>query len=103
MSQTFDQCNDNVRMTDELFTSLGFSINYAKSASTPSQQLEHLGFLLDSANMTVSLTQNKREKLKNKCIHILNDERNTIRDVAKLIGILEAIRVVASRSGSSLH
>ena len=72
MSQTFDQCNDNVRMTDELFTSLGFSINYAKSATTPSQQLEHLGFLLDSANMAVSLTQNKREKLKNKCRHILN-------------------------------
>ena len=90
MSQTFDQCNDNVRMTDELFTSLGFSINYTKSATTPSQQLEHLGFVLDSANMTVSLTQNKREKLKNKCRHILKAERNTIRDVAELIGILVA-------------
>ena len=90
MSQTFDQCNDKLRMTDELFTSLGFGINYAKSATTPSQQLEHLGFLLDSANMTVSLTQNKREKLKNKCRHILNTERNTIRDVAELIGILVA-------------
>ena len=62
-------------------------VNYAKSATTPSQQLEHLGFLLDSANMTVSLTQNKREKLKNKCRRIVNAERNTIREVAELIGI----------------
>ena len=90
MSQTFDKCNDNLRMTDELFTSLGFSINYAKSATTPSQQLEHLGFLLDSANMTVSLTQKKCEKLKNKCRHILNAERNTIREDAQLSGILVA-------------
>ena len=38
----------------------------------------------------MSLTQNKREKLKNKCRHILKAERNTIRDVAELIGILVA-------------
>ena len=74
-------------MTDDMFTSLGFSINYAKSATTPSQQLEHLGFLLDPSNMTVSLTQNVRGKLKNKLRHMLNAERNTIREVAELIGI----------------
>ena len=52
------------------------------------QELEHLGFLLNSVNMTVTLTKRKVDNLICKCKQILSESAPTIRSVAELIGLM---------------
>ena len=95
MEQSADSCRDSIMFTEKLFRSLGFSINYAKSEFTPVQVIEHLGFVLNSVNMTVTLPENKKAKLISKCLQVLHDNTCTIRSVAELIGL-----IVSSFTGS---
>ena len=61
-----------------------------QSVTVPSQEIEHLGFVLNSRQMTVTLTIRKRETLIAKCTQILNAYAPTIRAVVELIGVLVA-------------
>ena len=88
MAHTFDSCQDSIRYADSLFRSIGFYINYDKSELYPTQEIEHLGFVLNSARMTVTLTEAKRVKLLNKCKQVLVDNGRTIRSVAEIIGLI---------------
>ena len=88
MAQTFDSCQDSIRYADSLFRSIGFYINYDKSKLKPMQEIEHLGFVLNSTRMTVTLTEAKKVKLVNKCTQVLADNGRTIRSVAELIGLI---------------
>ncbi|GFO27385.1 transposon ty3-i Gag-Pol polyprotein [Plakobranchus ocellatus] len=57
-----------------------------KSALIPSQELEHLGFVLNSENMTVSLGKNKKDhiyKMITKLPHTMK-----VRTLAQIIGTL---------------
>ena len=72
----------------ELLQSLGFTINLEKSSLQPSQQITHLGFLIDSEAYTVSLPTDKVEKTQRVCIELLNARRVSIRHFAKCIGLL---------------
>ena len=88
IADSYDTCFDNVRVTQQLLESVGFSINFAKSMLTPRQKMEHLGFVLDSQTMTVAVTKEKQEKLVDKCHVVLEHSSPTIRLVAELIGII---------------
>ena len=87
MGNTYDTCSASIRATHDLFKSLGFCVNYDKSELLPSRQIEHLGFVLNSANMTVSLTSSKKANLICKCRQVIDDPAPSIRAVAELIGI----------------
>ena len=67
MSDTYINCLNSIRVTHDLFTSLGFFVNFKKSNLIPSKQMEHLGFILNSTDMTVSLTSKKKISLLAKC------------------------------------
>ena len=88
MASSYDECMNSVDFTENLFKSLGFYINVNKSVTTPTQELEHLGFLLNSVNMTVTLTKRKVDNLICKCKQILSESAPTIRSVAELIGLM---------------
>ena len=88
MASSYDECVNSVDFTENLFKSLGFYINVNKSVTTPTQELEHLGFLLNSVNMTVTLTKRKVDNLICKCKQILSESAPTIRSVAELIGLM---------------
>ena len=47
----------------ETLEKCGFTINYKKSHLTPLTVIEFLGFVLDSDNMTITLTEHKRQVL----------------------------------------
>ena len=47
-----------------LFTGLEFVINVEKSCFIPAQQINFLGFVLDSVSMTIALTEDKKAKVK---------------------------------------
>ena len=74
--------------TIKLFDSLGFIIHPKKSVVIPIQIVTFLGFVLDSRTMTGYLTQQKQQKLKNACLHIIRVQRALIRLVAQLLGLM---------------
>jgi hypothetical protein len=88
--QTFVECQRNISMTVELFTKLGFSIHEEKSVLVPCQKVKFLGFWLDSMNMTVSLPQEKVQKITNACIRLKKKKCFSIRELAQVIGLLVA-------------
>ena len=48
----------------DLFSKLGFILHPVKSVLKPVQVLTFLAFVLDSVNMTVSLTQEKIQRIR---------------------------------------
>ena len=82
----YNICMENVERTISLLTKLGFFIHFKKSIMTPCTKMEHLGFVLDSQDMKVSLTDEKHKKLNDKIDKLLTTERPTIRAVASTIG-----------------
>ena len=66
--------------------SLGLTINLEKSCLIPSQNIEFLGFVLDSVRMSVTLTRAKQDKIHGLGTALLSKSRVTIRDLAVFIG-----------------
>lgn len=52
---SFEECELTTNRLKTLFIKLGFSVNEKKSELVPSQQLQFLGFLIDSTTMRVLL------------------------------------------------
>ena len=93
--QQFSDCLLNVSKTVKLLDSLGFTVHPKKSVLKPSQQIEFLGFILNSRDMTVRLTQKKAESLVNSCRELGKKQTCTIRELAEIIG-----KMVASEPGN---
>jgi hypothetical protein len=70
----------------------GFLLHKSKSVQVPTQQIEYLGFVINSRSMTVALPTEKRQRLTKalrRNINTLKAQRfTTIREVARLIGLL---------------
>ena len=85
--RTLEECVQNVIQTMKILESLGFVVYPDKSVFILSHRLIFLGFVLDSVKMTVTLTAEKREKLKALIQQALsNPSQIQIRTVAQLIG-----------------
>ena len=83
-----EECQANVNDTCELFEKLGFVLHPTKSVLKPVQSLIFLGFVLDSVNMTVTLTVEKISHVKTNCQKIMERDEVCIQDLASLIGLL---------------
>ena len=57
---TFSICEVNIRKTMRLYDKLDFVINLKKSQFVPTQRIRTLGFVIDSAKMIVTLTEEKK-------------------------------------------
>ena len=90
-ADTYHECVLNVQCTQSLLLALGFVVNTEKSSLEPVQQLEHLGFILDSRAMTISLTRDRKDTIFQTASFVLHHYRHVkIRAVAKLIGLIVA-------------
>lgn len=76
--------------TIEMLSKFGFVINSEKSVFYATQKLEFLGFILNSTEMTLTLTEHKVVKLTSVCSEFLKAKNKTIRDLSVLIGNLVA-------------
>ena len=85
---TFSECKENVDYTSAVLRSLGFEIS-PKSALIPSQKITHLGFVLDSVNMTVALSESKIAHVHDRINSILG-KVISVRKLAQVIGTLVA-------------
>lgn len=79
-----------VQATVKIFSRLGFIIHPEKSVLEPRQELEFLGYQLNTATMKISLPNSKSADIKDACIDLYNDSKPTIRKVAKIIGKIVA-------------
>ena len=57
---------------------------------TPTQHIDFLGFTLDSLNMTISVTEEKKGKIREVCEKLLTNRVHTIRFLAGVVGTLVA-------------
>jgi len=71
-----------------LLESLGFTVNLKKSSLTPSRVLTHLGFVINTETMTVSLPDEKVLRLKAACAELLANPHTTVRKLAQVIGLI---------------
>ena len=85
LSDSEEESVPNVQATVQLFRSLGFIIHPDKSVLEPAQQIQYLGVVIDSRDMSVRLTAERKCNLKDSCKKLLKARKLTIRDLAKVI------------------
>lgn len=89
-SDSYSDCLFNIKQTVDLLDSLGFTIHPTKSVLEPVKEIEFLGFLLNSEDMTVRLTPRKVSKIVSFCSELISKPSCTIRQLAELVGNLTA-------------
>ena len=82
------ECWQSVKKTTLLLQDLGFIIHPDKSVFIPARGLTFLGLIINSEEMTVRLTPEKAQRLREECTELLNTPKPTIRAVAKVIGLM---------------
>ena len=87
-AESKELCVKLIHDTIDLFVSLGFIVNIPKSVTDPSHELEFLGFILNSTNMTVRLTVVRIERVISACVKLRNKNTDSIRNVAQVIGLM---------------
>ena len=87
----YDECKAAVLRAVTLFQSLGFQVHPEESSLTPKQEIDFLGFTINSKNMTLKLTKQKCNEILKKLNFTLKLANNiTIRGFFKILGMLEA-------------
>ena len=71
-----------------LLESLDFIVNGEKSLQIATHRIEFLGFIIDSAQMTIRLPAKKIKDITSECRRLLQDKVTTARKLAQLIGML---------------
>ena len=73
-----------------MLEALGFLVNFKKSVVRPSQEIEYLGFLINSVQKQIKLPPNKLNQIKREARQLLAQARVSARALAKFIGKLSA-------------
>ena len=84
-------CEATVAAARELFKNLGAIVNDAKSDFNPAQEVEYLGFLLNSKNMTISAPKYKMTNMTKAIKKFLKKDTATPRDVASILGKINSL------------
>ncbi len=89
-----EEIEKSLQFATKLFDDLGMTISVKKSVLQPVQRIEYLGFIIDSTDMTVCLTDAKKQKIHKLACKLLKKSQFSIRELAAFIG-----NVVASEHG----
>lgn len=84
----YESCINNINNTTNILISLGFIINFKKSQLTPNTFCKFLGFNFDTTNMTITLPNDKKLRIKTMSKKLMNTQKCTIRAFAQYIGLL---------------
>ena len=89
-ADTKSECHEAVDTLAKLLDRLGLVVHPEKSVLCPRQSLQVLGFIIDSRNMTVRLTEEKVEKFKLFGHKLITRPYPTIREGAVVVGLMTA-------------
>lgn len=88
IGNSFNNCIDNIETTRDLLLKLGFLINEDKSHTYPKKICLFLGFQFDSIKMSLTLPNDKKERIKLFTNKLLKTKKCTVRKFASYIGLL---------------
>ena len=94
---SFTVCEAAIEQSVHLFDDLGFTLHLPKSILRPCQRIEYLGCIIDSVEMSVTITDKKVKGIVLCCRDLLAAKSCTIRVLASLVG-----RLVACQPGVPL-
>ena len=86
LTKTFRECFDIVLSTISLLQELRVFIHSAKSVFVTTQKITFLGFEIDTLNMTLTLTSNTKENMRNIAAALLLKQSCGIRILAGFLG-----------------
>ncbi len=90
MARSKEEARMHLATALELLIALGFIVNTRKSIFSPTQELEFLGFLLNSCRMTISLPAHKLHSLRQMARRMAGQEKTTVRELAQMVGTMVA-------------
>ena len=79
--------------------SLGFIINKENPVLFPSQKMVFLGYVIDSVEMTVSLPEERLNKLKEQTLPLWEKSQCSIRELAHVIGLIFPLFPLLNQQG----
>ena len=85
---SYEECVGNVIDTSISFDNLGFTHHPQKSSFIPNQVITHLGFILNSKEMTVRLTPEEASNVASFCKSLLEAQSCTVREIARAVGLM---------------
>ena len=88
--RTISECLEFIKLAMKLLESLGFLINFSKSNLTPNRRCRHLGIIIDSSAMTIEITKEKKQSIKNLIDKVLIKQGCRFDELMSLIGKLVA-------------
>ena len=88
IASDFKKCKSDVRLIITFLEKLGFIINYKKSILNPSIEIQYLGFIFNSVEMTIEIPEDKKQKIKLKLQNFLVKSKCKIQELAELLGLL---------------
>ena len=91
MASSPDILKSHSQMLMQLLQELGFILNLKKCVLQPTQEIEFLGFLVNSNTLSISLPEDKILKVQKQCRRILNAGKASARELAQLIGLLTSL------------
>ena len=97
-----EQCAHTAGELCRALDGLGFYVHQQKSVLEPTQDLVFLGFKLNSVEMSVTLTQDKKEKFERAARGVLAQDRLRVREVAGLVGLMTAYSPAVEYGGAHI-
>ena len=88
VGDSFHICKNNIEATFTELTNLGFFPHEEKSILQPTQIIQHLGFELNSIDMTISITNEKHANSVEVEHSISKQDSPVIRDVMRVVGMM---------------
>ena len=88
IATSYEKCAISILETIQLLTEFGFNINGGKSVFIPLQHAIFLGFVLNSVDMTITLTEDKIHKIIICISNLLSKKSPLIRKIAQVIGCM---------------
>ena len=86
MDCSYSACSKNIMKIIKLMSSLGLIVHPSRSVLFLCQEIEYLGFIIDSTNLTLTLTLIKKQKKLLFCDEISSSPHVKIRKVSQLLG-----------------
>ena len=86
MVQSREELERQLQQVTSLLELLGFVINREKSQLLPTQLIQYLGFLIDSREIKIRLTEEKVAQMVATCRMIQEKQFVSVRELARLIG-----------------
>ena len=99
----WDDCAKYAVDTVKILDILDFVVHPEKSLFIPTQKLVFLGFILDSVSMITYLTPEKAIKLKQAATDLFNCKSPTIREVAKVLGLIHVVSIFPGVAYGPFH